>query len=74
MTCSSKSSAVGQFPRALVVVLMAGMIICGAGLPVCAQRGPVVVAEIKGPIGVGTGYYIKDALAFAGNENAQLVV
>ena len=49
------------------------MIYC-MGSQVFAQRGPVVVAEIKGPIGVGTGYYINDALDFATDKSAQLVV
>jgi membrane-bound ClpP family serine protease len=30
-----------------------------------AESRPVIVAEIKGAIGVGTGYYVTDALAFA---------
>ena len=60
--------------RALSLILLAGTILHGSSLAARSQSGPVVVAEIKGAIGVGTGYFINDALSFARAEKAQLVI
>lgn len=74
MRHSINLSLIGQFPRVIALALMVGMIISSTAFPVRSQHGPVVLAEVKGAIGVGTGYYINDALTVAREEKAQLVV
>lgn len=37
-------------------------------------QNQVIVADIKGAIGVGTGYFVQDALTQAANEKAKLLV
>lgn len=39
-----------------------------------AQQNPVIVAEIKGPIGVGTAHFIKECLDIARTDGAELLV
>jgi membrane-bound serine protease (ClpP class) len=60
--------------HAFWLVLLACLITFWLGLAAHSQTRPVIVAEIKGGIGIGTGYYINDALASAAKENAQLIV
>lgn len=57
---------------ALFAVLMAPWL--WPAISAHAEGRPVVVAEIKGAIGVGTVYYATDALAFAQREQAQLLI
>jgi membrane-bound serine protease (ClpP class) len=57
---------------ALFAVLMAFWL--WTAISARAESQPVVVAQIKGAIGVGTGYYVTDALTFARRKNAQLLI
>ncbi len=65
---------IGGLHRALSLILLASTVLHGSSVAARSQSGPVVIAEIKGAIGVGTGYFINDALAFAHTEKAQLVI
>lgn len=38
------------------------------------SQGQVIVADIKGAIGVGTGHFVQDALTQAANEKAKLLI
>ncbi|MFY0610808.1 MAG: nodulation protein NfeD [Hyphomicrobiaceae bacterium] len=70
----SGSILVYKMARSVAFALLAGAIICWPFDWVRAQGRPVVVAEVQGAIGVGTGYYIKDTLAIALKDNASLVI
>jgi membrane-bound serine protease (ClpP class) len=72
--CLVKWMFIGRVPRAIAAVLLAGLLACLSGLTARSEDRPVVVAKVTGAIGVGTAYYINDALAFAGKENAKLVI
>ncbi|MGI9425833.1 MAG: NfeD family protein [Hyphomicrobiaceae bacterium] len=70
----SEWQLVARLRCALMLALFAGLAACWSGLAARSADGSVVVAQIKGAIGVGTGYYVNDALAFARKEKAQLLV
>jgi membrane-bound serine protease (ClpP class) len=57
--------------RVGVVVLS---LLCSIGLAQAAEPPPVVVIDVKGAIGVGTGHMIEEGFARARNERAGLIV
>ena len=59
--------------HALALLLMMAAALFGSALQARSQ-GQVVVADIKGAIGVGTGYFVQDALTQAATEKAQLLI
>ena len=56
--------------RTVMLALLAGIFWLWLPISARAEGRSVVVAEIKGAIGVGTGYHVTDALAFALREQA----
>jgi membrane-bound serine protease (ClpP class) len=60
--------------RSVLTAVLVGLSACQAWLPAQASGRPVLVAQIKGAIGVGTGYYMTDALDAARKQNAQLLI
>jgi len=70
----SEWQLVEKLKCALTLALLAGIIACWGGPPARAANGLVVVAEIKGAIGVGTEYYVNDVLTFSRVEKAKLLV
>ncbi|MGI9479362.1 MAG: NfeD family protein [Hyphomicrobiaceae bacterium] len=60
--------------RLLSLILLAAIVMHFSHDRANARERPVVVVEIKGAIGVGTGYLIGEALAAAKKEDAQLVI
>ena len=60
--------------RLISLMLLASIVMHFSHDRANARERPVVVVEVKGAIGVGTGYLIGEALAGAKKEDAQLVV
>ena len=60
--------------RSVLTAALVGLSACLAWLPAQASGQPVLVAQIKGAIGVGTGYFVTDALEAARRQNAQLLI
>lgn len=78
MPCARKWKFADSATRGFLFVLLTVTIALWPGLSARSQSGPdtrsIIVAEVKGAIGVGSGYYINDALALARKETAQLLV
>jgi membrane-bound serine protease (ClpP class) len=74
VSCFSESKLVEGMHRVAAFVLLVSTVIFWSSFSARSESGPVIVAEVKGAIGVGTGYYINDALAVAAKEKAQLVI
>lgn len=60
--------------RAVLIALFVGLSANLSWLSAQAAGRPVLVAQIKGAIGVGTSYFVTDVLDAARKQNAQLLV